>query len=180
MNPIQTQGVHHITLNGADRQTSIAFWCDILGMRLIAEQPNLDRPGENHLYFDSGDGRFITVFTDETRKPEKSSHEDLPGTLHHLALSVSQSMIRQVSARLEAKGIAASPIKDRGFMDSIYFRDPLGMLVELACYTFEPPFGFDHGDVLKKAHALRLEAGETHITQEIVADAVIALTRSRD
>ena len=39
---LQTQGLHHITLNGADKKTSIRFWQDILGMRFIFEQPNLD------------------------------------------------------------------------------------------------------------------------------------------
>ncbi len=34
---IQTQGIHHITLNGADRQTSIDFWEGVLGMALLAE-----------------------------------------------------------------------------------------------------------------------------------------------
>jgi glyoxalase family protein len=42
MTVIQTQGVHHITLNGADRQTSIDFWEGVLGMPLVFEQPNLD------------------------------------------------------------------------------------------------------------------------------------------
>ena len=49
---IQSQGIHHITLNGADRKTSINFWQNILGMKLIFEQPNLDDLSINHLYFD--------------------------------------------------------------------------------------------------------------------------------
>ena len=67
---LQSQGIHHITLNGADRKTSIDFWQDILGMKLIFEQPNLDDLSINHLYFDCGDGRTITVFTNESRKPD--------------------------------------------------------------------------------------------------------------
>ena len=47
---IQSQGIHHITLNGADRKTSINFWQNILGMKLIFEQPNLDDLSINHLY----------------------------------------------------------------------------------------------------------------------------------
>ena len=46
MQKLQTQGVHHITLVGADRQTSIDFWEGLLGMPFIFEQPNLDNPGE--------------------------------------------------------------------------------------------------------------------------------------
>ena len=35
-------------------------------------------------------------------------------------------------------------------MDSIYFREPLGLLVELASYKFDPPIGFTHANVLEK------------------------------
>ena len=68
---IQTQGIHHITLNGANRETSINFWQNILGMKLIFEQPNLDDLSTNHLYFDCGDGRTITVFTHEEKIPKE-------------------------------------------------------------------------------------------------------------
>ena len=76
MRKLQTQGVHHITLVGADRQTSIDFWEGVLGMPFVFEQPNLDRASESHLYFDPGDGRLITVFTDESRKPDPTPHAD--------------------------------------------------------------------------------------------------------
>ena len=52
MRKLQTQGVHHITLVGADRATSIDFWEGVLGMPFVFEQPNLDVPAESHLYFD--------------------------------------------------------------------------------------------------------------------------------
>src|ERR671939_45427 len=109
MRKLQSQGVHHITLVGADRQTSIEFWEGVLGMPFVFEQPNLDNESESHLYFDPGDGRLITVFT------------------------------------------------DRGFMDSIYFPDPLGLLIELASSRFDPPHGYTHADVLLEAHSLRVE-----------------------
>ena len=44
MRKLQSQGVHHITLVGADRQTSIVFWEGVLGMPFVFEQPNLDSP----------------------------------------------------------------------------------------------------------------------------------------
>ena len=70
MRKLQSQGVHHITITGADRQTSIDFWEGVLGMPFVFEQPNLDREAESHLYFDPGDGRLITVFTNEERTPD--------------------------------------------------------------------------------------------------------------
>ncbi len=175
MRKIQTQGVHHITLVGADRQTSIDFWEGLLGMPFIFDQPNLDNPGEGHLYFDPGDGRLITVFTNEDRVPDPSRKRPTPGDVHHLALMVSHASFSQVVERLDERGISHSGVKDRGFMDSIYFRDPMGFLVELASYRFEPPFGHSHADVLYEAHLIRVERGDHNINELHLADAIEAL-----
>ncbi len=88
---LQVQGVHHITINGANRQTSIDFWEGVLGMPFVFEQPNLDKASESHLYFDPGDGRLITIFTDEGRKADPRRTPNEPGCVHHLAFSVSRA-----------------------------------------------------------------------------------------
>ena len=65
-------------------------------------------------------------------------------------------------------------------MDSIYFEDPLGLLIELASYRFEPPAGFTHADVLMEAHRLRVGRGDYNIAEVHLADAIQALVeRSR-
>ena len=180
MNKLQSQGVHHITLVGADRRTSIDFWEGLLGMPFVFEQPNLDNEGESHLYFDPGDGRLITVFTNEERTANPARVSTDPGCVHHIALALSKVMFDQAVERLDERGISHSGVKDRGFMDSIYFDDPLGLLIELASYRFEPPFGFTHADVLLEAHRLRVERGDYNIGQEHLADAIEALVlRSR-
>jgi len=176
---IQTQGVHHITLVGADRQTSIDFWEGVLGMPFIFDQPNLDNPREGHIYFDPGDGRLITVFTNEDRKPDPSRTSTDQGAVHHLAFSVSQATFRQIVKRLDARGIRHSGPKDRGFMDSIYFEDPLGLLIELASYRFEPPEGCRHADVMIEAHRLRVARGDYNIQEEHLADAIELLVERR-
>jgi catechol 2,3-dioxygenase-like lactoylglutathione lyase family enzyme len=178
---LQSQGVHHITLVGADRQTSIDFWEGVLGMPFVFEQPNLDRPSESHLYFDPGDGRLITVFTNEDRAPEPERTPTDPGCVHHLAFAVSKASFDQAVERLDERGIRHSGVKDRGFMDSIYFEDPLGLLIELASYRFEPPHGFTHADVLLEAHKIRVQRGDYNIAQIHLADAIEALVhRSRE
>jgi glyoxalase family protein len=180
MRVLQSQGVHHITLVGADKQSSIDFWEGVLGMPFVFEQPNLDRPEENHIYFDPGDGRLITVFTNENRTPEDYSERTStdPGAVHHIAFSISQATFAQVVERLTERGIEHS-IKDRGFMDSAYFQDPLGLLIELASYRFEPPHGFTHADVLAEAHKIRLERDDYNIAPVHLADAIETLTKRR-
>ena len=172
MKRLQVQGVHHITLTGADRQTSIDFWEGLLGMPFVFEQPNLDNAEESHLYFDPGDGRLITVFTNETRKPDPRRTPTEPGCVHHLAFAVSQATFKQSVKRLDERGIKHSGPKDRGFMDSIYFTDPLGLLIELASYRFEPPRGCSHADVMIEAHRIRVKRGDHHIEEEHLADAI--------
>jgi catechol 2,3-dioxygenase-like lactoylglutathione lyase family enzyme len=180
MRKLQSQGVHHITISGADRQTSIDFWEGVLGMPFVFEQPNLDNASESHLYFDPGDGRLITIFTNEERKPDPRRTPTDPGCVHHIAFSLSQATFQQAVERLDERQIRHSGVKDRGFMDSIYFQDPLGLLIELASYRFEPPFGYTHADVLLEAHTIRVERGDYNIAQEHLADAVETLvTRSR-
>jgi catechol 2,3-dioxygenase-like lactoylglutathione lyase family enzyme len=177
---LQSQGVHHITLVGAGRQTSIDFWEGVLGMPFVFEQPNLDRPTESHLYFDPGDGRLITVFTNEERVPDPTRTSTDQGAVHHIAFSVSQASFNQAVERLDERGIRHSGVKDRGFMDSIYFDDPLGLLIELSSYRFEPPHGFTHAEVLLEAHKLRVERDDYNIDQVHLADAIEALVgRSR-
>ena len=181
MRKLQSQGVHHITLVGADRQSSIDFWEGVLGMPFVFEQPNLDNASESHLYFDPGDGRLITIFTNEDRTPDPTRTATDPGCVHHIAFSISQATFAQAVERLDERGIKHSGVKDRGFMDSIYFEDPLGLLIELASYRFEPPFGWTHGDVLLEAHKLRVERGDHHIDRIHVADALERLIeRSRE
>lgn len=179
MRKLQSQGVHHITLTGADRQTSIDFWEGVLGMPFIFDQPNLDNPGEGHLYFDPGDGRLITVFTNENRKPDPRRTPTDPGCVHHLAFAVSKATFSQAVERLDERGIKHSGVKDRGFMDSIYFTDPLGLLIELAAYRFYPPEGCTHGDVMIEAHRLRVERGDHHIQEIHLADAIELLVERR-
>src|SRR4051794_7784332 len=177
MHKLQSQGVHHITIVGADRQTSIDFWEGLLGMPFVFEQPNLDNPDESHLYFDPGDGRLITIFTNEERVPDDERTSTDPGAVHHVAFALSKATFDQAVERLDERGVHHSGVKDRGFMDSIYFKDPLGLLIELAAYRFEAPFGYTHADVLLKAHKLRVERGDHHIAPVHLADAIEAMVR---
>jgi len=179
MRKLQVQGVHHITLTGADRQTSIDFWEGVLGMPFVFDQRNLDNPDEGHLYFDPGDGRLITVFTNETRKPDRRRTPTEPGCVHHLAFNVSKAVFSQTVERLEERGIGHSGVKDRGFMDSIYFKDPLGLLIELASYRFEPPMGCTHADVMIEAHRIRVARGDYNIQEVHLADAIELLVERR-
>ena len=175
MSKIQVQGVHHITFVGSNREATIDFYEKVLGMPLVMDQPNLDVPEETHLYFDTGDGRLLTFFVRPTRQNDSTPNPEGIGNLHHLAFTVSRSTYTQVAQRLNERGIWNTGNIDRGFMDSIYFRDPNGQLLEMACYKFVPPEGYTVVDVLVTAHRLRVAAGASFIQDEHLADAIAEL-----
>lgn len=177
---IPTQGVHHITLVGASREISIDFWQGVLGMPFVFEQPNLDNNDESHLYFDPGDGRLITIFTDEKRKGINKKVSQETGAVHHVAFELSQAVFEQVESRLKEHQIAYTGPKDRGFMKSIYFRDPLGLLIELAYYTFVVPEGSRVADIMIRAHRIRVREGAYNIQQLHIAMAIEEVTAERD
>ena len=79
--------------------------------------------------------------------------------------------------RLDEQDIRHIRGKARWFMDSVCFDDPLGLLIELSAYRFEPPFGYTHADVLLEAHKLRVEEGDYNIDQRHLADAIETLVR---
>ena len=179
MTKLQVQGVHHLTFVGSNREAIIEFYQGLLGMRLVLDQPNLDVPGEEHLYFDAGDGRLITYFVRPTRVNDPSPNPEGIGNLHHMALNVSHVVYTQVVERLRERGIENTGPIDRGFMDSIYFRDPNGQLLELACYKFVPPEGFTIADVLATAHTIRVAAGDYNVDDRHLAQAIEELSQRK-
>ena len=62
-------------------------------------------------------------------------------------------------------------------MDSLYFKDPLGLLVELANYKFEPPQGKSYADVLSSAHSLRVKRKAINIEDQDIALAIKILSK---
>ncbi len=86
----------------------------VLGMPFLFEQPNLGKPDENHLYFDPGDGRLITVFTNESLTDAKRAAPRDIGCVEHIAFSVSRATFLLAPARLQEHSIEFIQ-RDRGF-----------------------------------------------------------------
>ena len=101
------------------------------------------------------------------------------GSVDHIAFNVSRASFTEATARLTAREISFYE-RDRGFMNSIYLKDPNGLTVELACYKFQTPEGFRDVDVLMQAHRLRTERGAHHIAEEHLADAIEILMEKRE
>ncbi len=134
-------------------------------MPFVFEQPNLDAPDQNHLYFDPGDGRLITVFTSENWQKDSSAVPTATGSVHHLAFAVSRATYTQAVKRLKER-ISNSGEVDRGFMYSIYFRDPLGSWSSLPAINSTRRRAATHADVLRVAHRIRVAREAYNIADE--------------
>lgn len=125
-------GIHHITLVCGDAQRTVDFYTRVLGLRLIKQTVNFDAPSSYHLYF--GDehampGSIITFF-EWPQAPR--GHPGIGGT-HHLALQVADlDGLLQWKRRLTDHGLRVEGPLDRHYFTSIYFRDPDGVILEIA------------------------------------------------
>ena len=177
---LQSQGVHHITLVGADRQTSIDFWEGVLGMPFVFEQPNLDVPEESHLYFDPGDGRLITVFTNENRKPDRQPTPTEIGYVHHIAFWVSRATFAQA---VDAARRARHPAQRRQG-SRLHGLDLFPRSARLPAAS-SPPIASSRRRAARMARCCSRRTGSawraatTNIAEVHLADAIEDLTRGR-
>ena len=163
-------GHDHVTLIGSNEEDTVAFYRDVLGLSLVMRQPNLDRPEVTHLFFDAGDGRLITFFVDEGRESHEGAQDPGVGAVHHVAFRVEAAEIPAIRDRLREAGHDFSEF-DRGAFHALYTRDHNGLTIELAADVYEIPDD-RRGEVLARAHALRVEAGATHVERDHVERAL--------
>ncbi len=154
--PFHTTGTDHVTVWGSNAEDTVAFYRDLLGMPLVLRQPNLDDPSQTHLFFDTGDGRILTVFVSDDRPSARGQRPGV-GAVHHLCFSVDPDEYEEIMDALEAAGYGYN-VFDRGVFHSIYTRDNNGLVIELSSDKYEIPDD-RKGEVLATAQRLREEDG---------------------
>ena len=127
-------GVNHLAMATADMDSTIRFWRDLLGMRLVA---GLGRPGYRHYFFQISDHDLLAFFewpgVEPARKKEHGRPVDGPFIFDHVSFGVEQEHdLSDLKDRLEAAGFEVSDIVDHGFIHSIYSHDPNGIPIELS------------------------------------------------
>src|SRR4051794_41667656 len=63
MEPLTTQGLHHVTMVSANAQRTLDFYRNVLGLGLVKRTVNFDDPGSYHLYFGDPVGNPGTLLT---------------------------------------------------------------------------------------------------------------------
>jgi glyoxylase I family protein len=125
-------GIHHITLLVADVERSLAFYRNVLGLRLVKQTVNDDDKAARHLIFGDEDGRPGTLITC-LEYPDLDEGTVGRGSTHHFALAVeSEAELAAWRDYLVSRGIPTTDVMNRSDFKSIYLRDPDGHIVEIA------------------------------------------------
>ncbi|MEK6255976.1 MAG: VOC family protein [Chloroflexota bacterium] len=126
------QGLHHITLVCNNAQRTVDFYTRVLGQRFIKKTVNFDDPRAYHLYFGNSTGEPGTAITFFEWAHAPQGYPGIGGT-HHLALRVADyDGLLKWKRRLVDLGINVSGPLDRHYFTSLYFRDPDGVILEIA------------------------------------------------
>jgi glyoxylase I family protein len=122
------RGVHHAAFVCRDVEETIRFYQEFLGFPLVELVENRDYVGSSHFFFDIGNRNLLGFF--DFPGHDHEPYKETIGALQHMAISVTSEQFEAAKAKLDAAGIEyLGP--DRGVLDSVYFRDPNGMGIEL-------------------------------------------------
>ena len=177
----ELRGFNHLALVARDMAETVAWYEDVLGMKLVK---TLELPGGRgqHFFLDMGNGVDGIAFFWFPEAPEGVPGESLQdrrgmtaiGTMNHLAFDVPVEKFDAYADKLRSKGVELTmiinhadslegghkveydPDTDGGdvFVRSMYFKDPNGTLLEFACWT-RP---FTDADVKHAPATTRVEA----------------------
>jgi glyoxylase I family protein len=122
------QGVHHLALICRDVEETIQFYQEFLGFPLVELVENRDYAGSSHFFFDIGNRNLLGFF--DFPGHDHPAWQETIGGVQHLAISISLEQYAAAKDKLDAAGVDyLGP--DRGVEESMYFRDPNGVGLEL-------------------------------------------------
>jgi glyoxalase family protein len=178
---MRLEGLHHITMITGDAQSNVAFYADVLGLRLVKKTVNFDDPSAYHLYF--GDetgapGSILTWFEFAGAAPGRAGL----GMIHTLQLGVpSAASIDFWQQRLAAKGANPTRLED----GSLRVADPDGLSLQLVVADDgNPPLQAVHPEVPAEHAITGLEGARAYSmfpgVQESVLTDVLGFTHLGD
>jgi catechol 2,3-dioxygenase-like lactoylglutathione lyase family enzyme len=132
-NDSKIRGLHHNAYRCRDSEETRRFYEEFLGLPLsgtlwIKETMTGRSTDALHTFYRMDNGSFLAFFEAPDRPfTFKDQHDyDL-----HIALEVEREHLDRMMAKGKAEGREMRGVSDHGFIDSIYFRDPNGYVIEL-------------------------------------------------
>jgi glyoxalase family protein len=156
-------GLHHITMITGDAQKNVAFYADLLGLRLVKKTVNFDAPEAYHLYFGDERGSPGSILTWFEFAGARRGRAGL-GMIHTLQLGVaSEAALDFWAERLEGS--------IRG-EQSLRFEDPDGLALELVL-TDQQPLRAEHPEIPAEHAIASLEGARAYSEYADVPERVL-------
>ena len=167
---MKLEGLHHITMVTGDAQRNVAFYADVLGLRLVKKTVNFDQPEAYHLYFgdeQGSPGSILTWFEFAGAQPGRPGL----GMIHTLQLGVAaRDALDFWADRLAANGYGSERTGD----DTLRFADDDGLALELVVADDgNPPLRAEHPDVPAEHAILGLEGARAYSAFAGVRESVL-------
>ena len=142
--PFSLSRIHHVAYRCRDAQETVEFYGRVLGMRYTTAfaEDHVPSTGEYdpymHIFLNAGGGNVLAFF-ELPEQPEMSRDMNTPAWVQHLAFEVpDEAALAAAKAHIEAQGLSVVGPTYHGIFRSIYFFDPNGHRLELACNIGTP------------------------------------------
>lgn len=138
---MRARGFSHVGLSTLDLDATRAFYEDVLGFTAVrCDIIEFEEGGRiRHVFFDTGGGALLAFMEPQgiagLGEYDAGINRGLgvPDSFYHFAFEVdSMDALLAKRAHLIAKGVKVTPVVDHEWMQSIYFKDPNGLMLEFA------------------------------------------------
>src|SRR5690348_17040062 len=158
---MKLDGMHHLTMITGDAPGNVAFYADVLGLRMVKKTVNFDAPEAYHLYFgdeQGSPGAILTWFEFAGARPGRGG----AGMVHTIQLGVaSEESLDFWAERLAGKGYG-SERRER----SLSFADYDGLQLELVVADDgNPPLRAEHPEIPAEHAILGVEGARAYIAR---------------
>lgn len=137
--PIKLNRIHHVAYRCKDAKATADWYAQVLGMEFTTAfaEDHVPSTGEYdpymHIFLDCGGGNIIAFF-ELPNQPDMGKDPNTPAWVQHIAFEVADmDALLSAKAHIEAQGIDVVGPTFHGIFRSIYFFDPNGHRLELAC-----------------------------------------------
>ena len=142
--PVKLERIHHVAYRCKDAKQTADWYADVLGMTFTTAFAEDHVPSTGaydpymHIFLDCGGGNVIAFF-ELPNQPDMGKDPNTPDWVQHIAFEVADlDALLAAKAHIEAQGIDVLGPTFHGIFRSIYFFDPNGHRLELACNIGAP------------------------------------------
>lgn len=144
IHPFAISKIHHVAYRCRDAKQTADWYARVLGMKFTIAFAEDHVPSTGaydpymHIFLDAGGGNVLAFF-ELPNQPEMSRDANTPEWVQHIALEVpSLPALRVAKELIEGQGLDVIGPTNHGIFQSIYFFDPNGHRIELACNSATP------------------------------------------